>query len=248
MEADLERGSLNLTHPVDCLISISALRFLPRLIPAAAKSGVRRIIAFGTTSRYSKAASHDVAEREFVGGIANAETEIARLCAQHGIEWTLFRPTLIYGCGLDRNVSLIARLIQRFHCFPLFGGARGKRQPVHADDLAQACIDALDNPATYGKAYNLSGGEVLTYREMVERIFDVLGKPRLFVPVPLIFFRFAMWAIARIPRYRDFSPEMARRMNEDLVFDHSEAARDFGYAPRPFRPDRQTLLSSMAID
>jgi len=37
-----------------------------------------------------------------------------------------------------------------------------------------------------------------------------------------------------VPRYRNWSSAMAERMNRDLVFDHSEATRDFGFAPRAF--------------
>jgi hypothetical protein len=42
--------------------------------------------------------------------------------------------------------------------------------------------------------------------------------------------------VSRIPRFRDFNAEMARRMNVDLVFDPGYAARDFGFAPRKFEP------------
>jgi len=37
-----------------------------------------------------------------------------------------------------------------------------------------------------------------------------------------------------LPRYRHWSVAMAERMNSDLVFDHSDAERDFGFSPRPF--------------
>jgi hypothetical protein len=45
-----------------------------------------------------------------------------------------------------------------------------------------------------------------------------------------------MWCVSRISRFKDFNAEMARRMNEDLVFDSSAAVRDFGFAPRTFQP------------
>ena len=43
--------------------------------------------------------------------------------------------------------------------------------------------------------------------------------------------------VSLLPRCRYVSGEMAQRMNMDLCFDHSEATRDFGYAPRKFEPD-----------
>lgn len=220
----------------DVLIHLAPLVALPRLVPSFAARGGKRLIAFGSTGRYSKLQSEDAREQAFVRRTAEAEAAIGRACDEYGIAWTIFRPTLVYGAGLDRNVTLIAEMIRRYRCFPLLGESRGLRQPVHAADLAEACRLSLENPATFGKAYNLSGGEALSYLDMVRRIFVALNlKPR-FVRVPLSFFRLAMWSISRIPRYRDFNSEMARRMNEDLAFDHAEATRDFGYAPRGFQP------------
>lgn len=220
----------------EALIHLAPLMTLPRLVPAFAARGGKRLIAFGSTGRYSKSHSDNIREQAFVASTAEAEAAIARLCSESGIAWTIFRPTLIYGAGMDRNVTLIAKMIRRYRCFPLLGASRGLRQPVHAADLAEACRLALDNPATYGIAYNLSGGETLTYLDMVRRIFAAQNMEPRFVRVPLVFFRLAMWSISRIPRYRDFNSQMARRMNEDLAFDHSDAVRDFGYAPRAFQP------------
>lgn len=222
--------------PVDALIHIAPLRLLPALLPEFLARGGRRVICFGTTSRYSKAASADPREQAFAAEQIAAEAKVAELCQTASIPWTVFRPTLIYGAGMDRNVVVIARLIRRFGVFPLFGAASGRRQPVHADDLAAACVAALAEPRAFNAAYDLAGGETLSYREMVERIFVAEGKTPRFLPVPLAAFSAAMWCVSRIPRFKDFNAEMARRMNEDLVFDTSRAVRDFGFAPRKFEP------------
>jgi uncharacterized protein YbjT (DUF2867 family) len=111
------------------------------------------------------------------------------------------------------------------------------RQPVHADDLAGACIQALGESATINKTYNLSGGETLSYRDMVERIFCSLGKASHVLPVPEWLFTGAMRAIALLPGKQNVTPEMALRMNMDLCFDHSDATRDFGFCPRGFLPN-----------
>lgn len=222
--------------PVDVLIHLAPLRLLPGLLPDFLAEGGRRVICFGTTSKYSKAASSDPAEQTFAAEQIEAEEKVAKLCEAANAAWTVFRPTLIYGAGMDRNVAVIARIIRRFGLFPLFGAAAGRRQPVHADDLALACVEALAQPKTYGAAYDLAGGETLTYRQMVERVFAAEKRTPRFVPVPLTVFRVAMWCVSRIPRFKDFNAEMARRMNEDLVFDPSDAARDFGFSPRRFEP------------
>lgn len=219
------------------LIHLAPIRLLPALLPGFLTSPGRRVIAIGTTSRHAKQASADAHERDFAAAQAAAESALAAACARSGAHWTVLRPTLIYGCGLDRNVTLIARSIRRFGFFPLFGAARGLRQPVHADDIAAACTAVLDNPRTFDRAYDLTGGETLSYRDMVARIFAALGRRPRFLHVPLPLLGAVLRLLSLLPRYRDFNVEMARRMNEDLVFDSHSARQDFGYAPRNFQPE-----------
>lgn len=234
-------GDISLPHislpAAEVLIHLAPLRLLPDLLPRFFAQGGRRVICFGTTSRYSKAVSGDSLEQLFSIEQIAAEARLAELCRAAEVPWTVFRPTLIYGAGMDRNVTVIARIIRRFGLFPLFGAASGRRQPVHADDLAAACVAVLAEPKAFNSAYDLGGGETLTYHQMVERVFAAEGRTPRFVPVPLAVFRFAMWCVSRIPRFKDFNAEMARRMNEDLVFDSSAAVRDFGFAPRTFQPE-----------
>ena len=110
------------------------------------------------------------------------------------------------------------------------------RQPVHAEDLAEAVCAVLKSDATCGRSYNLSGGETLSYRQMVERIFVAEGRTARVLPLPLGPLRLLLRLLSLLPRFRYVKPEMADRMSQDLIYDHGDAARDFGYAPRGFWP------------
>ncbi len=235
--ADLERpAGTTWSDGSHAWIHLGPLHLLPPVLDSGGAASVRRLVAFGSTSRFTKARSTHPRERKLVAELEAGEAGLARSCAARDIGWTLFRPTLIYGAGLDRNVMVIVAAIRRFGVFPLVGAGQGLRQPVHADDLAAACVAALDSPASVDRAYDLSGGEVLAYREMVSRIFAVAGRSPRLVPVPAVAVGFALWCLSRLPRYRDFNIEMARRMADDMVFSHAEATRDFGYRPRSFQP------------
>ena len=117
----------------------------------------------------------------------------------------------------------------------MLGTAQGLRQPVRVEDVASACLAALQNPQAADHAYNLSGAERLSYREIVERIFTVMGKPERLISVPLGVFRAAIACLRLLPRFRNWSVGMAERMNNDLIFDHADATRDLGYSPGPFQ-------------
>ncbi len=216
------------------LIHLAPLWLLPNLVPELASCGLQRLIGFGSTSRLSKTASSDPKEREIAQRLTRAEEELERACAAHGVQWTLMRPTLIYGGGHDQNVTAIAGVIRRLGLFPVAGEARGLRQPVHAADLAEACLAVLANPATFNRAYDLHGGTTLRYREMVEAIFRGLGRRPRIASIPLPLYRALLRSVSLLPGYRHVTPAMADRMNQDLCFDAADAMRDFGYHPRPF--------------
>ena len=121
--------------------------------------------------------------------------------------------------------------------FFLAGEARGLRQPVHVSDLVRACISALDEKRTHARRYDLPGGETLTYRQMVARVFTGLQLPQRMISLPLPLYRLCLRTAAGLFPGSGFSMNMADRMNQDLDFDDSEARHDFGFAPQRFLLD-----------
>jgi nucleoside-diphosphate-sugar epimerase len=200
-------------------------------------AGVARVIAFSSTSLLTKEGSDSSVDQEMVARLASYEQTFIELSERLGLRWTILRPTMIYGGKFgDRTVMDIARVIRRLGFFPLLGGGRGLRQPVHAADLAAACMQVVDRPATFNRIYNLGGGERLPYRSMVERIFKAMDRKPRFLPVPLAGFELAVRFANLHPRYRHLTSSMATRMNQDMVFSIEEAHADFGFTPRDFRP------------
>jgi nucleoside-diphosphate-sugar epimerase len=235
--ADLRKaGWHEALPPMDLVLHLAPLWLLPSALDGIRALGAGRLIAFGSTSLHTKMDSPSAGERRLAAWLAEAEAALARDAGR--IEWTIFRPTMIWGGGLDRNISTIARFIERFGFFPVAGRAPGLRQPVHADDLAQACMAALGNPASHGCRLDLGGGEVLSYRDMVSRIFEALDQPPRLVRLPPKLFRALVSLAGRRTR---LDPAMVDRMARDMVFDPEPARRIIGYAPRPFHPARADL-------
>jgi nucleoside-diphosphate-sugar epimerase len=233
-QLDLHTQALPPVAP-SVLFHLAPLTLLPKLLAELPNPlPIQRVIAFSSTSCFTKIDSSDPKEREIVQGLNDAELALAKVCRERQIAWTVFRPTLIYGAGKDKNISFIAQFIQRFGFFPLLAGGEGLRQPVHADDLAAACVQAYAEEATYNRAYNLSGGQTLSYRAMVEGVFHSLCKPPRIISIPEQVFKLGVTMARKLPRFRHLSPAMLDRMNQDLCFDHKPATEDFGYRPRPF--------------
>jgi nucleoside-diphosphate-sugar epimerase len=220
----------------DALIHLAPLWLLPDRVPDFAARGVTRIVALGSTSVLTKTGSPDRAERAIAEQLSRAEAALAERCGRLSIAWTLLRPTLIYGAGRDANISAMAAFIRRFGFFPLAGAASGLRSPVHAEDVATVCIAALHADVARNRTYNIAGGENLTYHDMVLRVFGAMGvAPRLLaMPVSLMQALASVAALIGVP---GINAELVRRMNRDQAFDHADAVRDLGYAPRPFQPE-----------
>jgi hypothetical protein len=175
-----------------------------------------------------------VSERELLQRLAEGERRLISACERYRVGCTILRPTIIYAEGRDGNISRLAGLIRRFGVLPLMGNGAGLRQPVHAEDLAIGAIAAAASEAAIGKTYTMPGGETISYREMVGRIFDALGKPRRIISAPPFVWRLA-FALAK-PLFPNANAAMGARMAMDMAFDAAPAVRDFGWNPRGFHP------------
>jgi len=233
LEVEPSEGIIEQISRFDCLIHCAPIWLLPNRLEIFKKAGINRVIAFSSTSVISKQKSSNPIEQKLVERLSNAESELIAFCHSEGISVTILRPTMIYGYGRDQNVSHIARLIKKFGFMVLVGKAHGLRQPVHADDLVDACYSVLNATSELRDTYNLAGGEALSYRAMVERIFFGLQAKARIVSLPLGVFRFLLWLASKFTSF-DYTPEMANRMNQDLSYSNQPAIEDFGYAPQSF--------------
>ena len=226
---------------IDLWICVAPIWVLPEYFSLLLTYGIKRIVLLSSTSQITKKNSTDAYEQYIVQQLTEGENQISAWAAANHIEWIILRPTMIYGLGRDKNIAEIARFIKCFHFFPLFGEAPGLRQPIHVGDVASACLLALKALNLKKCTYNLTGGETLTYREMVRRIFITLDKKPYLLTIPLWSFKLAVGFLRFFPRYRNWNSTMAERMNQDLVFDSSELQQQLQFSPRPFILTKEDL-------
>jgi nucleoside-diphosphate-sugar epimerase len=234
LQGDLDNVD-DLPREVDAIFSCGPLDHFARWY-AASRLEAARVLAFGSTSIDVKRGSSDREERDVAQRLREGEQRVFDTAAARNAYATVLRPTLVYGAGRDRTLTRIAGLAQRWGRFVLPRNARGLRQPVHVGDLATAAFSACDAAATHGRAYALPGGETLPYRDMVARVLATLEPPPRLIEVPSPLFALALLGARALGRVGGFGDAAVARMRSDLVFDIEPARRDFGYAPRPFRP------------
>jgi uncharacterized protein YbjT (DUF2867 family) len=96
---------------------------------------------------------------------------------------TIFRPSVVFGPE-DDFFNRFAALARISPMLPLIGGGKTKFQPVFVGDVAQAIVAALEGRATAKAPYELGGPEILTMREVMERVLDYTMRSRPLVPLP----------------------------------------------------------------
>ena len=220
-DLEVRVGDLAESVPLDGVTSLvycASMGFghVPPLVARLADSHVRKAVFVSTTAIFTSLTAPSRAIRL----AAEAAVQTSRL------QWTILRPTLIYGTARDRNISRLLRFLRRWPVFPVCGG--GLWQPVYVDDVADAVVAALDRPRAACHAYNLAGAAPLSFANLVCTAARAIGRRVVLLRVPL---RAAVLA-ARVTRV--VSPEQVRRLAEHKAFDYAEAARDLGFRPRSF--------------
>ncbi|HET7094900.1 MAG TPA: NAD-dependent epimerase/dehydratase family protein [Thermomicrobiales bacterium] len=116
-----------------------------------------------------------------------------------GIPWTIFRPSIIFGPG-DEFINTLARLVKAAPAIPVAGNGRNAFQPVAVDDVAAAFVHALDDPATAGHIYDIGGGKIYTYDQLLDAIARKLGVRKRKVHLPISAIRAAVALSRPLPK------------------------------------------------
>ncbi|MDZ7315067.1 MAG: complex I NDUFA9 subunit family protein [candidate division KSB1 bacterium] len=151
-----------------------------------------------------------------------------------GLEFTIFRPSFIYGRG-DAVYSLLARMLRLspLGLFPLFGDGLYRSQPVAVENVADGFVKALSLPVSIGKTYDVGGPDSLAFREQVELIGKAIGKSVRFLSLPLPLSR----NFVRIAQLFPFSPidlDRLTMLTSDNVCDSRPFAEELGIDLMPF--------------
>jgi uncharacterized protein YbjT (DUF2867 family) len=141
----------------------------------AANAGVRQIVYLGGLGADDPDASRHLRSRR----------ETGKRLASTGIPVTTLRAAMIVGKG-SAAFETILGLIKRLPVMVTPSWVSTPTQPIALDDVARYLAGVCGNEATYGEDYDTGGAEVMTYRQMIERIADLLGRRPAIFEVPLL--------------------------------------------------------------
>lgn len=136
----------------------------------------------------------------------------------------VLRPSIVFGPEDDffNRFAAIARLSP---ALPLIGGGHTRFQPVYVKDVAAAIVAVLARADASGRTYELGGPEVLTFRELMERLLNEIGRNRLLLPVPFALARLNAAFLQLLPRPLLTVDQVRLLAVDNVVSDAAQAER-----------------------
>ena len=203
------------------VLALTHIRFAPKVIELCRAAGVRRAIFTSSTRRFTNFPEETA--RQVIAG--------EEAVSSSGLDWTIIRPSMIYGGPQDNNIEHLVRSLRRWPVHPLPGGGRMRWQPVFTWDVIAAIESAMERRISIGKAYTVAGPESISYADMVRTILRRLNRRALLVPLPLGALKVLVRFYGRLSRHPRIRIDQILRLEEDKVFDISEARNELGSAP-----------------
>lgn len=198
------------------------------VIAACREAGVGRLLQMSSVNAGNSASKYLKTRGE-------AET----LVKNSGLDWTIFRPSVVYGRG-DGLVSRFHTLLKMAPLLPL-ARPRAKIAPVYVGDVVQAIARCVDDRASHGRIYELYGPDVYTLAGIVRMIRDAAHLHRIVLPLPDAL----GWLQARLFDFvpgKPFSSDNFKSLKVDAVGNRDGLA-ELGIAPRRFPAVLPELLA-----
>ena len=221
------------------LINVASIGFGhgPGIIRVLKQVGINRAVFVSTTAIFTQ---------------LNAPSKSVRMAAEgaireRGLEWTILRPTMIYGTDRDRNICRLIRYVRRFPVLPVFGSGNFQMQPIYVEDLAAGIVAAAQSSCTLSRDYNLSGAEPLSYNDLVQTVARLMGRRLRLMHIPARPAVKTLQLIEKMGLRIPIKAEQVLRLNEDKAFSWEAAAADFDFAPRTFAKGVEAEIRSMGI-
>lgn len=225
-----------LMNGTQALVNIASLGFghADSIVGAAQDAGIRRAVFISTTAIFTQ---------------LNARSKAARLAAEEsiqksGLDFTILRPTMIYGSRRDRNIFRLIEWLRVFPVIPVLGNGEYLQQPIFVDDVAQAVVSCLKDDRAVGKSYNIAGQSALSFNQVIDVIAAQMNRRvwKIHFPSGPVVSMLRFFERLHIPF--PIKAEQILRLNENKNFDYAEAQNDIGFQPRSFAEGIRLELKS----
>jgi NADH dehydrogenase len=148
------------------------------VLAAAKAAGVKRYLHMSALGASASA----------ISGYSSSKFKAEELLRASSLDWTIFRPSLVFGIGDDFFGHVLRNLVSQAPIVPQIGDGHFPFRPVWVEDVASSFVQALSKPETIGKIFDLVGPKEYTFAELLKMMQTTLGfkKPTIAVPIPIM--------------------------------------------------------------
>jgi NADH dehydrogenase len=220
----------NLRYPDSLRRAIAGAEAVVNLVGILAKAGPQTFNAIHVAgARAVASAAHQEGAATLVhisalGADRKAKSQYARTKAlgeeavlQEFPGAAILRPSLVFGPE-DQLFNRFANLARFSPALPLIGGGRTKLQPVHVGAVGAAIAAASAGKAKPGTVYEIAGPEIITFRQLLDRVQEWSARKRFYLPLPFWASKFAALLTLPLPnRMRPLTVDQVRMLQSDNV-------------------------------
>ncbi len=144
---------------------------------------------------------------------------------------TILRPSLVFGPE-DRFFNRFAALAQFLPFMPVISGG-SRMQPVYVGDVADAMLAVLARPEAAGRAYELGGPRIFTFREILQYILKETGRQRPLIAIPPALARFQAKIAELLPGKPLTRDQLLMLARDNITAENEPGLADLGVIPTP---------------
>jgi NADH dehydrogenase len=220
-----------------CFERCDTVYHLVGIIAETRTSSFRRTVAEGTAHMVAAARAAGVRKIIYLSAIGadpaspiayfNSKGIAERQVVSSGLDYTIFRPSIVYGIG-DKFINRLAALIRKSPVIPVIGSGQYRLQPVYVEELCALMAASAELEITSRKIYEIGGPAALTYLEIIDIIKRVLSRRRPVVHLPMLLARGAAAVMQRMVKPSPLTVDMLKMLEAGSICDQAIAEREFG--------------------
>jgi NADH dehydrogenase len=192
------------------------------MIAAASAAGITRFVHLGALG---------VQDREDLH-YAKSKARAERAVRESSLDWTIIKPSLIWG-ERDGFFNIVAALVKiPAPAVPVPGNGKSRFQPVWVGDVARAIVQALGDPKSARRSFELGGPRYWTYTEITQEVARALGKRRIVVPMPVPLIRLVAGVSEAVRLPFPVATDQLRQLALDNIGATDAVERELGFVPQ----------------
>jgi uncharacterized protein YbjT (DUF2867 family) len=188
------------------------------VVEAAQAAGARRLVlmsALGTSE-----------ETKDLSAYFGAKWQMEQVVQGSGVEHVIIRPSSVFGPG-GGALKTFSRLVRLSPVIPVFGDGRQRVQPIWIEDVAAYYAASIDRADAANRTFEIGGPDVVTYKELYDRIKRTLGKRRPKLHVPFGVMRVNAAILEALPGPSPITRDQLKMLAVDNVITNDDAQETF---------------------